>query len=81
MKDNPRLENTYWALVELNGDPTSAPSHRHEPHLRLISEEKSLQGFGGCNMMRDSYELEGERLQFSRIATTRMACPGYESGE
>ncbi|MGH9935001.1 MAG: META domain-containing protein, partial [Blastocatellia bacterium] len=70
-----QLENTYWKLVELNGKPLAASSRRREPHLRLNSEGKVLQGSGGCNTMRGGYQLNGARLKFTQIATTRMACP------
>ncbi|HMB28024.1 MAG TPA: META domain-containing protein [Blastocatellia bacterium] len=70
-----QLENTYWKLVELNGKPVVATMRRREPHLRLSPEAKTLQGSGGCNTMRGVYQLDGERLRFTQIATTRMACP------
>lgn len=70
-----QLENTYWKLVELNGKAVAAAARRREPHLLLNSEGKSLQGSGGCNTMRGGYQLDGDRLKFTQIATTRMACP------
>jgi len=69
------LENTYWKLVELNGKAVAAASRRREPHLLLNSEGKILQGSGGCNTMRGGYQLDGARLRFTQIVTTRMACP------
>ncbi|HKQ89205.1 MAG TPA: META domain-containing protein [Blastocatellia bacterium] len=70
-----QLENTYWKLVELNGKAVAAASRRREPHLRLSPEAKTLQGSGGCNTMRGGYQSNGDRLRFTQIATTRMACP------
>jgi heat shock protein HslJ len=70
-----QLENTYWKLVELIGKPVVATTRRREPHLRLSPEGKTLQGSGGCNAMRGVYQLDGSRLRFTQIATTRMACP------
>jgi heat shock protein HslJ len=75
VKNETRLENTRWELVELNGNPIAAPMGQPEPHLRLISEGRSLQGYGGCNTMRGGYELAGEKLRFTQIGTTRMTCP------
>ena len=74
-KSAAQLENTYWKLVELNGKPVVATTRRREPHLRLSPEAKTLQGSGGCNAMRGAYQLDGARLRFTQIATTRMACP------
>jgi heat shock protein HslJ len=33
-----------------------------------------VSGSGGCNRLTGSYELEGERLTFGRMAGTMMAC-------
>ena len=74
-QDDAQLENTYWKLVELNEKVVAVASQRREPHLRMNSEGKSLQGSGGCNTMRGAYQLDGARLGFTQIATTRMACP------
>jgi len=76
-----RLENTYWKLVELNGKPVVANSRRREPHMLLSPEAKILQGSGGCNTMRGVYRLDGARLRFAQIATTRMACPDPYMGQ
>jgi len=70
-----QLENTDWWLVELNGKPAAAAPRRQEPHLRLSPEGKTLQGSSGCNSMRGGYQLNGDMLRFTQIATTRMACP------
>jgi len=80
-KGDAQLENTYWKLVELNGKPVVASSGRREPHLRLSPEAKTLQGSGGCNAMRGVYQLDGARLRFTQIATTRMACPDPYRGQ
>jgi heat shock protein HslJ len=81
-KGGAQLENTYWKLIELNGKPVATPSPRQEPHLRLSPEGKTLQGSSGCNTMRGGYQLDGARLRFTQIATTRMACPdSYMSQE
>jgi len=80
-KSAAQLENTYWKLVELNGKPVVASSRRREPHLRLSPEAKTLVGSGGCNTMRGVYQLDGARLRFTQIATTRMACPDPYMGQ
>jgi len=69
------LENTYWRLAELQGKEVLAPDGRKEAHLTLLPGEKKVQGFGGCNGFFGSYELEGDRLSFGPVGSTRMACP------
>jgi len=75
-KPDVTLTNTYWRLVELAGEPTEVVEGQREPHLRLIQEGNRVAGSGGCNRLSGSYQLDGTRLSFGSVATTRMACPG-----
>jgi heat shock protein HslJ len=69
------LEDTYWKLVELKGEPvTVLPSHQ-EAHFVLMSTEHRVRGSGGCNLIMGSYETAGDRLSFGPLATTRKMCP------
>ena len=68
------LENVEWTLTELEGAPLPAAS-RPAPTLKLSSKERRASGFAGCNRFTGGYELVDERLRFTGVATTRMACP------
>ncbi|HET9040473.1 MAG TPA: META domain-containing protein [Gemmatimonadales bacterium] len=70
------LEGTQWRLVEIGGQPSppGADSARH-PGFTLLSEGRKIQGSAGCNRMTGTYELDGTKLKFGPMATTRMACP------
>jgi heat shock protein HslJ len=70
------LQETYWKLIELNGQPvTNPPGNQKEAHIILKKEDHRLQGAGTCNTLMGSYELEeGNQLRFSDVASTRMAC-------
>jgi heat shock protein HslJ len=67
-------ENVYWKLVELNGRPITTSPNRPEAHFQLNSSKKRLQGNGGCNIIAGGYELNGERITFTKIISTKMAC-------
>jgi len=67
-------ENTYWKLVELNGRPITASPNRPEAHFQLDSSKKRLEGNGGCNIITGGYELSGDRIAFTKIISTKMAC-------
>ena len=69
------LENTYWKLMRLGGEAVAVADGQREPHFILQPEEKRVAGSGGCNRLMGSYTLEGERLAFSQMAGTKMACP------
>jgi heat shock protein HslJ len=71
------LLETYWKVVEINGQAVvNPPANQKEAHLLLKKDGNRLQGSGGCNTLMGSYELmEGNRIKFSGVASTRMACP------
>jgi len=69
------LEDTYWALLELDG-ATIVPTPSDEaPYLELNSNKASAYGFGGCNRFFGSYQASGRSLTFGDLGATRMACP------
>ena len=74
------LEGTEWRLVDIGGQPAPAggDSTRH-PGFTLLAEGRKVQGSAGCNRMRGTYQLDGEKLKFGPLATTRMACPAMET--
>lgn len=69
------LEDMYWKLTRLEGEPIERVDGQREPHLVLHSGEQRLAGSGGCNRLMGSYELRDDTLTFGGVATSRMACP------
>jgi len=69
------LENTTWALLELNGKTITVEVNDKAPYLELNSNKASSYGFGGCNRFFGSYETSGASLTFGAMGATRMACP------
>jgi len=69
------LENSYWKLTNLGNTQLPAASEQKEPHFILDSETRRVSGSGGCNRLMGSYELNGDHLKFSQMASTMMACP------
>jgi len=71
---NTSLVNTYWKLVELNGQPAALGAGERELHMVLTSEGNHVRGFSGCNRFTGSYDLNESQLCFKPLAATRMAC-------
>lgn len=71
------LTGTRWILSELEGKKIDQNiAQQRDIHFTLNSADNTLNGFFGCNVANGSFSLEeGNRIRFSRIATTRMACP------
>lgn len=63
-----------WNVVELEGTELVPGADETLPYLELDAAEGRVSGHGGCNRLSGSYELEGEKLRFGPVATTRMAC-------
>jgi heat shock protein HslJ len=70
---SPALENTDWKLTRLSGTAVTA-SKQQEPYFVLNSQLRRVEGSGGCNRITGSYEANGDRLAFSHMAGTMMAC-------
>ncbi|MCX5834432.1 MAG: META domain-containing protein [Deltaproteobacteria bacterium] len=69
------LENTDWKLAEFRGKEVIMQPGRPSPYLRLLSSDSRVVGHGGCNRFFGGYKLEGDRLRFSALGSTKMACP------
>jgi uncharacterized lipoprotein YbaY/heat shock protein HslJ len=68
------LEDTYWKLLALRGQPAVVADQQREPHLILQPAQHRVAGSGGCNRIAGGYTLAGDRLTFGRTAGTMMAC-------
>ncbi|MEK6478795.1 copper resistance protein NlpE N-terminal domain-containing protein [Catalinimonas sp. 4WD22] len=73
------ITNVRWRLVELMGKSVDSTINNREPFLLLNTEEQRVNANAGCNNIMGTYELmEGNRIRFSRMASTQMACPDME---
>lgn len=67
------LENTYWKLTRLGGEPVSRDFQR-EPHLIFNSATARANGTGGCNQVSGGFQVKGDSLQLGPMVGTLMAC-------
>jgi heat shock protein HslJ len=72
-----QMQVTTWKLIELMGKPVVlSENNKKEIYIILKKEENGVQGFSGCNTIMGKYELkEGNRITFSAMSSTMMACP------
>ena len=68
------LENTYWKLMTLDEKPVETPAGAREIHFVLNHASLRLSGFSGCNGITGTYRLDGDKISFTGIAATLMAC-------
>ncbi|QDO93311.1 META domain-containing protein [Formosa sediminum] len=68
------LKDKPWKLVEFYGKPIENVSKA--PYLILHSSDNRVSGNTSCNGFGGEYELlEGNRVTFSKMMHTMMACP------
>jgi copper homeostasis protein (lipoprotein) len=74
------LRGTRWVLSEIHGQPVvQRGEDERAPWFILGADSDRIHGFGGCNTFNGTYKLEeGDRIGFSQMASTKMACPGLE---
>lgn len=78
VSDTP-LKGTYWKLSELGGSPVAAREGVKEVYLKISATDSTVQGNGGCNGFGGNYTLgSGDRIKFSRMISTMMACDGLD---
>lgn len=77
----PRLEDSYWRLTEIDGQPVRPVPGGREPHLVLFAGRVNANS--GCNKLLAPYTLPAAGvLRLGTLASTRMACPeGYAGQE
>jgi heat shock protein HslJ len=69
------LVGARWRLIELEGQPSLAGGGAREPHLIFARDSVDrVGGATGCNSMGGRYEADGERIRFSDLFSTKMAC-------
>jgi heat shock protein HslJ len=71
------LANTYWRIVQLQGEPVTTAEGQREPHL-LLRQADDVSNFDatiGCNQFKGSWRHSTGTIAFERAATTRIACP------
>ncbi|MBV0932571.1 META domain-containing protein [Marinobacterium weihaiense] len=67
------LQNTYWKLISLNGEPVQVVEGEREPHL-ILKQGNRVQGFSGCNQFMGQFDQQDGQLSFGPIAGTMRAC-------
>lgn len=77
---NTELLDRKWILTEINGKAVQkTEGMRETPFLLLTWKDERAGGFAGCNTMGGRFELaNGNRIRFSEMMSTLMACPELE---
>lgn len=78
------LAESDWILHTLEGQKIANDKNFTDEkiHFTLSTEAGSIAGYTGCNRFHGSFTFEkGQRIRFSKMASTKMACPDNEISE
>ena len=77
------ITEKYWKLKTLEGKSVKmGKNQEREVYFMLKTDENKVTGFAGCNTFFGSYTLEkGNRIRFSQMGATMMACPDVDFNE
>ena len=64
---NVPLTDTYWKLLEVDGQPIQVAEQMREPNLVLHSEQSRLAGSGGVNRLIGGYTVDGDALTSTEL--------------
>jgi len=71
------LINDIWALESIEGKPYKVESTiEQQPMIEIHLKDERLHGNTGCNQMDGKVNVEGSKINFSDIITTKMFCAG-----
>ncbi len=68
------LENTYWKVRDLGGQPARVGDNLPEPHFLLHPANGRASGSTGCNRFSASYQVTGDSLRFGGFISTLRTC-------
>ncbi len=70
-----KLLHDIWALESIEGTTyIKSEDQQLHPTLEIYLAEERFSGNTGCNNMNGSMNVEGDKISFSDITTTKMFC-------
>lgn len=73
------LQGVRWELMEMMGKTVEKKEDQKAVFIMFNEGEKRVNGFSGCNNFMGGFEVkEGNRISFSQMASTMMACENLQ---
>lgn len=77
-KSMAKLTDIKWVLETLDGKKVKLTDSNSEIFIQFNEVEKRVNGRAACNRFFGNYEMDGNKLKFSPMGATRMACPDLQ---
>src|SRR5690349_14032083 len=68
------LAGTDWRLVSIGRVGAEVPVVNGTTVTLKFGKDERISGSGGCNSYGGGYRVEGDRITFSQVFSTRRAC-------
>ncbi len=75
------IVNSKWIVRSIKGNTVSMPDGAETPWLRLLRDGGKVEGFGGCNSVMGGFNLEGDRVDFPSLGSTKKYCESTQPTE
>lgn len=72
------LTGVKWVALTIDGKKLQLKETTNEVSIQFNEAEKRVNGLAGCNRFFGGYEVDGNKLKFSHMGATRMACPDMD---
>ncbi len=66
--------NGKWILEKIAGTNINPNDYKRNPYFVIDLLKETVSGNDGCNGLDGTIEVQGKRIQFSNIRSTKMAC-------
>jgi heat shock protein HslJ len=76
-KNNIHRLHDIWALESIDGEKIEMDkSIRNLPMIEIYVKEEKVHGNTSCNVINGKVQFDDNKITFSNIIATEMACPG-----
>lgn len=69
-----QAQQAIWQVTHIQGHALSADELAHQPSLSFDANNQQVKGSDGCNRIFGSYQIQGNTLHLSPLASTKMMC-------
>ena len=66
--------NAKWLLEKIGNTPVVTNEYNRLPEININIVEGTVSGNDGCNSIRGKIEVQGKRIKFYQILSTKMGC-------
>ncbi len=73
------IKDTDWVLLSFGNEEVPALQATRTSFIHFSEGNNKLKGFAGCNNFFGRFELNGEQLKITQLASTRASCPDMEA--